>query len=247
VCVAEKGVFRFTVTTEGVAGHASIPGIGDNALLKMAPLLDAMTGRQPSFDVTDGPRAMLAGLGLEGEPADALETLRGRDPRLAVLVEAMLGVTLVPTRIRASEKINVTPSRAYLQVDCRVPPGLGEEHALTRIHEVLGGEGYTVDFHERVVGNASPVESELMDAIRRWIGANAAGASVIPTILPGFTDSRTFRAAFPDVIAYGFMPHRHMTFYETAPLIHSADERVDVRDLDFAARFFMDVTRELLG
>ena len=32
VCCAEKGVFRFTVTTEGVAGHASMPKIGENAL-----------------------------------------------------------------------------------------------------------------------------------------------------------------------------------------------------------------------
>ncbi len=37
VCCAEKGVFRFTITTEGVAGHASMPAMGENALLKMAP------------------------------------------------------------------------------------------------------------------------------------------------------------------------------------------------------------------
>ena len=249
VCVAEKGVFRFMLTTEGVAGHASIPKIGDNALLKMAPILQAMRDRQPSFDVTEGPRAMLEGLGLgvDGDPAAALEALRARDPQLALLVEPMLGVTLAPTRIEASEKINVIPSRARLQVDCRVPPGLGEEAALARIHEVLGGEGYSVEFIERVVGNASPVESELMGVISRWVEANDPGARVVPTILPGFTDSRTFRDAFPGVIAYGFMPHRHMTLCESAPLIHSANERIDVRDLDFAARFFTDVTKELLG
>ena len=28
VCCAEKGVFRFTVSTDGVAGHASMPGDG---------------------------------------------------------------------------------------------------------------------------------------------------------------------------------------------------------------------------
>jgi acetylornithine deacetylase/succinyl-diaminopimelate desuccinylase-like protein len=253
VSVGEKGVFRFTLTTQGVAGHASIPKIGDNALLKMAPILQAMRERQPSFDLTEGPRAMLEGLGLsvDGEgaqgAASALEALRERDPALAVLVEPMLGVTLAPTRIEASEKINVIPSRARLQVDCRVPPGLGEQQALERIHEVLGGEGYSIEFSERVVGNASPVESPLMDAIKRWVDANDPGAMVVPTILPGFTDSRTFREAFPDAIAYGFMPHRHMTLYETAPLIHSANERVDVRDLGFAARFFTDITKELLG
>src|SRR5919205_2135527 len=41
VCVAEKGVFRFTVTTQGRAGHASIPRIAGNAPTKMGPILDA--------------------------------------------------------------------------------------------------------------------------------------------------------------------------------------------------------------
>ena len=53
-------------------------------------------------------------------------------------------------------------------------------------------------------------------------------------MLAGFTDSRTFRDAFPECAAYGFFPHRVRTRFETDPLIHSADERIDVRDLEFA-------------
>ena len=254
VCVAEKGVFRFRVMTDGIAGHASIPKIGDNALLKMAPLLTAMGSRQPGYDVTEGPRALLQGLGLEvnggvggdGVVESALERLRAKDPTLALLVEPMLGVTLAPTRIFGSEKINVIPATAELRVDCRVPPGLGEERALARIREVLGEDGYRLEFTEQVVGNASPVASPLMDAIERWVRTNDPGARVVPTILPGFTDSRTFRDAFPDCIAYGFFPQRHMTLYETSPLIHAADERIDARDLGFAAAFFRDICKELL-
>ena len=80
----------------------------------------------------------------------------------------MLGVTFTPTRIKASEKINVIPSRAELKVDCRVPPGLGEEEVRAGIAEVLGdqdGGGFTIEFTERMVGNRSPVDSPLMDAI----------------------------------------------------------------------------------
>jgi acetylornithine deacetylase/succinyl-diaminopimelate desuccinylase-like protein len=250
VCVAEKGVYRFTITTEGVAGHASIPRIGDNALLKMAPLLDAMRERQPAFDLTDGPRAMLEGLGFAVDDDDgtaALAALRERDAVLAMLVEPMLGVTLAPTRISASDKINVIPARAQLKVDCRVPPGLGRDVAERRAREVLGDGGYRIDFDEQVTGNGSPVDSRLMDAITGWIAREDPGARCVPTILPGFTDSRTWRSTFPDVVAYGFFPHRHQTLYETAPLIHSADERIDVRDLEFATRFFTDVTKEILG
>ncbi|MBA3746110.1 MAG: M20/M25/M40 family metallo-hydrolase [Solirubrobacterales bacterium] len=248
VCVAEKGVFRFRLTTDGIAGHASIPKIGDNALVKMAPLLEAMNTRQPGFDLTEAPRALLEGLGLEpdGDPAAALERLRERDPGLARLVEPLLGVTLAPTKIFASAKINVIPASAVLSVDCRIPPGLGEQQALARIHEVLGEGGYRLEFTERVPGNQSPVQSPLMGAITAWIGEHDAGARVVPTVLPGFTDSRTFRDHFPECVAYGFFPQRHMSLYETSPLIHSADERIDVRDVGFAASFFRDVTKAML-
>jgi len=249
VCCAEKGVFRFTVITDGVAGHASIPRMGDNALLKMAPVLDRLGDAQPSYDLTPESRALIEGIG-ERDGDDAalvLDRVRAQDPRLALLLEPMLGVTVTPTRIRASEKVNVIPSQARLQVDCRVPPGLGEEEALLRIREVLGTEGYRLEFDERVVGNRSPMHSELMDAITRWVGEHDPGAEVVPTVLPGFTDSRWFRVAFPDCVAYGFFPQKHMDMYECAPLIHGADERIDVRDLGYAATFFADLAREVLG
>jgi acetylornithine deacetylase/succinyl-diaminopimelate desuccinylase-like protein len=66
-------------------------------------------------------------------------------------------------------------------------------------------------------------------------------------ILPGFSDSSHFRAAFPDCVAYGFFPHRHMSVLDEMPLVHNADERIDVRDLGFAARCYADVARALLG
>src|SRR4051794_6509453 len=249
VCVAEKGVFRFRVLTDGTAGHASIPKIGDNALLKMAPLLARLAERQPQYDVVEPARALLEGLGVDpdGDPAAALERVRERDPILALLVEPLLGVTLAPTKISASEKINVIPASAELRVDCRVPPGLGEDVAMARIREVLGEDGYRLEFTERVRGNQSAVDSPLMDAIVRWLGEHDPEARVVPTILPGFTDSRTFRDTFPDCVAYGFFPHRNMSLYETAPLIHAADERIDVRDLGYAAAFFRDVCKEILG
>jgi acetylornithine deacetylase/succinyl-diaminopimelate desuccinylase-like protein len=148
----------------------------------------------------------------------------------------------------ASDKINVIPSEAYLKIDCRVPPGLGEEAARKRIAAVLGDAAghLEIEFTEMVTGNASPVTSPLMDAIDGWVKANDAGATTVPVILPGFSDSRWFREAFPDCVAYGFFPQRHMTLLETAPLVHSANERIDVRDLGFAAACYTDLARDLL-
>jgi acetylornithine deacetylase/succinyl-diaminopimelate desuccinylase-like protein len=38
-----------------------------------------------------------------------------------------------------------------------------------------------------------------------------------------------------------------MTVLDVAPLVHNADERIDVRDLGFAAGFYTDIAREVLG
>ena len=251
VCCAEKGVFRFTLTAGGAAGHASIPRMGDNALVKLAPLLARMGERQPTFDVTPEPAALLRALEGDGaDPAGALERVQEADPFLAMLVEPMLGVSVTPTQAAASEKVNVIPSEARIGVDCRVPPGLGEAEARARVEELLGppaAAGYRLEFSETVEGNRSPMESELMDAIGTWVAEHDPGAEIVPTILPGFTDSRWFRVAFPDCVAYGFFPQKYMTMRECAPLIHGADERIDVRDLGFAAGFFRDLAQRVLG
>jgi acetylornithine deacetylase/succinyl-diaminopimelate desuccinylase-like protein len=263
VCCAEKGVFRFTVTTEGVAGHASMPKIGENALLKMAPVLARLAEKQPAYELTAEPEAFLRALGEDpNNPRQAVANLGKADERLVTMFEPMLGVTFTPTRIRASEKINVIPSSAELKVDCRVPPGLGEDEVRRGIAEVLEpiytgnetreGEGidshppWRIDFTERIVGNRSPIESQLMDAIAAWVKEHDEGADVVPVILPGFTDSRHFRDAFPECVAYGFFPQRHQTLFETQPLIHAADERIDARDLAYATEFFRDLALRML-
>ncbi|HKG38280.1 MAG TPA: M20/M25/M40 family metallo-hydrolase [Conexibacter sp.] len=251
VCCAEKGVFRFKLITDGVAGHASLPKMGDNALLKLGPLLERLGARQPSYAITDVPAAFLRGLGEDpDDPTGAVARLYEADARLATMFEPMLGVTFTPTRAAASQKVNVIPSRAEIHVDCRVPPGLGADEVHRAIVEVLGApedNGFAVEFTEQVVGNGSALDSPLREAIDGWIEANDPGAGTVPVILPGFTDSRWFRTAFPDCVAYGFFPHKHQALLDAAPLVHGADERIDVRDLGFAAQFYADMTRTLLG
>jgi acetylornithine deacetylase/succinyl-diaminopimelate desuccinylase-like protein len=245
VCCAEKGTFRFRVTARGKAGHASVPGLGDNALVKLAPVLDALAGGRCAYDVTDAPRLLLQALG--EDPEAAIAAVAAVEPRLATMVEPTLRVTASPTVISASPKINVIPARAELLVDARVPPGMDGEPAMRRIREVLSApDGLDIEFTEQVTGNASPFDSPLTEAIGAWLAAEEPGAELVPVVLPAFTDSRTFRDAFPDCVAYGFFPQRHQSFYETWPLIHSADERIDVRDLGVAASFFCDLPARLL-
>ena len=247
VSVGEKGVFRFTLTTDGAAGHASMPMVADNALLKLAPLLDALAQRQPGWDVTPPARELLDELGLDGDAGAALAALSARAPDFAPDVEAMLRVTLAPTMVDASDAMNVIPERARLHVDCRVPPGMDEAAVLARVQEVLGTTGYRLEFTERVVGNSSAASSPLLDALQGWVERVEPGVRCLPTISVGYSDSRAFRDAFPECVAYGFFPYRHMTVEQLGLLVHGRDERIDVRDLALAVDCYREVATELLG
>ena len=247
VCVGEKGVFRFELTTVGKAGHASVPGIGANALARVAPLITALSERRPPYEEVPEMGQLLAALGLPGDDTDgALAELERRAPELATLIEPIARVTFAPTMLRAGEKINVIPSRAELQVDCRVPPELGEEHVRRALAGVLGEDGFEIEFKEPVVGNRSPAASPLMDAIARFVAREDPGAAVAPVVMTGFSDSHWWRAAFPESVVYGFFPQRAMDLVEALPLMHAADERIPVEDLGLAAAFYAELMLETL-
>ena len=256
LCVGEKGVMRFKVRTRGRAGHASVPALGDNALLKLAPVLSRLQSQPPLEPTPEGVAFLgaLDGSDLEGAGSDelgaALDRLRGQSPELATfLAEPMLRVTMTPTRASASEKANVIPAQAEVLVDCRVPPGLDEDHVRGQIAELLGDGDlpeHEVEFTERDIGNRSEPEGPLAQAIEGWIESADPGAQVVPIAMPAFSDSNLFRAAFPDATVYGFCPQRGMNLAETSVLVHGADERIKASDVEYAATFFRDVAVEVL-
>ena len=228
VCCAEKGVFRFVVSTDGIAGHASMPAMGENALLKMGPVLERFAAGQPSYRPTEEPLAFLRGIGEDPRTREgSIARLRAVDPRLATMFEPMLGVTFTPTRISASEKINVIPSRAELKVDCRVPPGLGEREVREGLAEVLGeAEGgaqpsWSIEFTERVVGNRSPVSSPLMDTIADWIAEQRSGCAGRPGRAPRLHRLAPFPPGVPRV--------RRLRVLPSAPSVAAGERSADPR------------------
>jgi acetylornithine deacetylase/succinyl-diaminopimelate desuccinylase-like protein len=256
LCVGEKGPCRFLMRARGVAGHASVPGLGDNALLKLAPALERLREQPPLEPTPEGVAFVAALSGEEFDPHDrealeaAVERLRESAPEVtAYLAEPMLRVTLVPTKASASRNENVIPSRAEVLVDCRVPPGMGPSEALEHAQAVLGetAEGLELEFTQMVVGNRSSADSPLARAIEEWLAEADPAATLIPIVMPGFSDSHWFRQAFDSAVVYGFCPQREIALPEAMPLVHGANERAAVADIDLAARFYGDIVQAVLG
>ena len=254
--LGEKGVFRFRLRARGRAGHGSVPSLGDNALLRLAPVISRLVEQPPLEPTAAGLEFLEATTGRAvdtsnpGDLVAALAELRRVAPEAAAyMAEPMLRVTLVPTQIRGSEADNMIPSSAEVVVDCRVPPGLGADHVLERVAEILGAHDPNIEleFDDQTVGNESPYESELADAIREWVAEVDPEATLVPTVMPGFSDSHWFRKAFDSVVVYGFHPQRELDMLSAAPLVHGADERAAVADVELAADFYAWLARKILG
>lgn len=244
VCIGEKRCAGFQITVHGKSGHASTPGMADNALVKLAPVIERMAAMNPPTRELPELAEFMAAIGAAGEDPRALaERSRAQNPFLAELLEPMFGALISPTGVEASTRLNVIPGRCRLACDCRVLPEQTNDEIEQAVAAALGGIEYELRFIEDEGGTSSPADTPLFAAIRSAIEEIEPGAAAAPTISPGFTDSHFHREAFGSV-AYGFMPMR-MDPRLMGELIHSADERISKDDLELGVRTFMRLAREI--
>jgi acetylornithine deacetylase/succinyl-diaminopimelate desuccinylase-like protein len=249
VCsVAEKMSAPFRVRVRGRSGHAAVPGIADNALVKAAPMIERLGTYQPERRLIPEVEAMVgAVLGRPPASADeALQIARSTSPLLAELVEPLLSPTFTPTMITASQKRNVVPALCEVTVDSRLLPGQTPEEAQAVVRDVLGDGDYELELLEAQGGTRSAMDTPLWDAIESFVDEVEPGARPLPVCVAGFTDSHWFRQAF-GTIAYGFLPARALDVEVAARLVHSADERVPVDDLELGVEWFRHAARQLLA
>ena len=242
---AEKMSAPFRVVVHGRSGHASMPGIADNALVKTAPLIERLAAYRA--EPTIGPEVagfLDAVLGEQPAPADVLSRLAAVDQLAVEIIEPLLSFTLSPTMIEASERRNVVPGTCELVVDRRLLPGQTPEDVEPIMRQILGEGEYELETIERFGGTRSTLDTSLWTAISDWVGETEPGAKLAPLCCAGFTDSHWLREAF-GTVAYGFFPLRTMDVELASRLIHSADERTHVDDLGLGVEFLRAAARSL--
>jgi acetylornithine deacetylase/succinyl-diaminopimelate desuccinylase-like protein len=244
---AEKMSSPFRLRVHGRAGHASVPGIADNALVKAAPLIERLAAYRPELQLGPETDAMIQAVaGQPLEPAEALELAREADEAAAELLEPLLSLTLSPTMVSASERRNVIPHLCEVVVDCRLLPGQTQAEVEPLLREVLGEGDYDFEWIEGRGGTRSALGGPLWDAVESFVAQVEPEAGLLPVSVAGFTDSHWLRDAF-GTVAYGFFPMRAIDPQVAARLIHSADERIAVDDLELAVECFRHAAVEVTG
>jgi acetylornithine deacetylase/succinyl-diaminopimelate desuccinylase-like protein len=245
---AEKMSSPFKLTVRGRSGHASMPGIADNALVKAAPLIERLGAYSPKPRLEPEIEALVRMLtGADPPAADEIVPLASAiNPLLGAFVEPLLALTFSPTQISASQTRNVIPAVCEVTVDCRLLPDQSQDEAEAIVREALADGDYDFEWIQGQGGTRSPLDTPLFDAIDEFVQALEPDARAVPVIVAGFTDSHWMREAF-GTVAYGFFPSKAMDPETAALLIHSANERVPVDDLELGVEFLRHVARGIGG
>ncbi len=249
--IGEKGTCPIRVVARGMAGHASMPEVGDNAVPHLAELISRIGTGMP--EPVSSPEVGATLEVLLGRPvtdlARDLAEASALHPALGHELPSLPGTTMAPTVLAASTARNVMPARAVVELDCRILPGTTGEQVMAAVRSRLGDDApaYDLEFCEAMVpGSSSPATGALPDAVAATLAELGDDGLLLPVLCTGFTDSVHLRAA-AGTAAYGFSPFRTTPAEVLAAGYHNADERIHVDDLTLSTHFHVALARRLLG
>jgi acetylornithine deacetylase/succinyl-diaminopimelate desuccinylase-like protein len=258
--VAERGMMWLDIEVRGRAGHSSMPGSADNALVKAAEIASKLARHEPRHTAIPLVRRFLASMLQHqfGPGGDAVADLwfkrpNGRaigqalvpDPRHRGGFDAMLGPTLSPTTLSTTGYVNVVPDAASLGCDCRFLPGQGR----AEIYEELQRAGLELDAVEITEisyyeGSESPIDNPFYQALAETLGEVAPAWPVEPFLLPTASDSTLLRNN--GSIVYGFQPVTPSDG-RAVQRVHQVDERLSLDSIKFGADALIRVGQRVLG
>lgn len=250
VQTAEKGIAWMRLRAHGDAGHGSVP-LRNNAVITMARALDRIAAYQTPLRPAPPVLRLFAALA-DQQPFPIsfamrhidnpiVQTLFHRQLTARPQADAMLRTTISLTGMHGGYKTNVIPAETEATLDCRVTVGDSGEALKREIERVVNDPRVEIDLLQNGTPNESPINEQLMDAVRTSTVAHYPGALVAPLMSTGVTDSAHFRRR--NIPAYGFSP---LILTETdVASVHGIDERVSIASFRTAVQIYFDVVTKL--
>jgi acetylornithine deacetylase/succinyl-diaminopimelate desuccinylase-like protein len=250
IAVAEKAPFWVKLSARGQSGHASTPP-GETAVTRLVRALVRLVQHATAVHVTPAVRDYFAALApYEAQPLRArLEDLSTAVSDPAFLADfasnarqnALIRNTITPTVLAAGTRTNVIPAEAIAQIDCRLLPGQDPTAFLAELRAAVDDPDVTIEPMLSFPTTSSPADSALVTAIRAMAVADLDGAPVVPSVIPGFTDSHWFRSL--GIASYGFVPF--VLREDDQRTVHGADEHVSEENLALGVRLMTSLLRRL--
>lgn len=252
VQTAEKGVAWMKLTAHGDAGHGSVP-LPHNAVATMARALDRIAAYETPLHPAPPVVRLFAQLAdQESFPNSwvmrhvdnpVVQTLFHRQLTQRPMVSALLRTTISLTGMQGGYKVNVIPASVEATLDCRINVGDSGEAVKHKLESVIADPQVTIELIQNTAPNESPIDKDLLSAIRESIDRHAPGSLVAPLMSSGVTDSAPFRRR--GIPAYGFNTVV-VTEAEFAS-VHGIDERIRLEEFRRALPMYYEVLTRLTG
>ena len=260
LCVGEKGVCRFLLRARGAPATPRCPALGDNALLKLAPLLERAA--RAAAARADRRRASPSSRRCSSEDLDGAGPRRARRRAVERLRERSAAARRLPRRADAAGDAGAdhgarlgegerdpVARRGPGRLPRAAGPGRGRgARARSSRARRRGRAGSRSSSPTTSPATARRPTSPLADAIAAWLAEADPGAGA-----GADRDARLHRQPLvPQGVRLGhrlrLLPRSaSMALFEAAPLVHGADERAAVADVELAAASSPTSPREVLG
>jgi len=239
--IGEKGPLWLKLRAQGTPGHGSVPH-DDNSLERLVRALYRVQRWQHPITVLPETEMYLHGLHEGGFLAEMPgESALAQAAQVNPVIRAVLTNTVSVTTCTAGYKHNVIPALSEASLDCRLLPGQSAQAFVEELRSIIDDPKVEIEEVYRSETVSSPVQTELFSIVGDVIRERVEKALVLPSISPGFTDSRIFRRR--GVVAYGFIPV--LLEPPEAATIHGHNERISIENLRLGTQILFETVRRL--
>ena len=252
--VGEKRTWWKKLVVRGTTSHGSVP-LGDNPVERLVRALNRILAYQTPVRLTPAVDRFFKAQARDqtGEAkawlsnaAAALKTRRGRAWLLGEPERnALLRATITPTVLRGSEKTNIIPQEASVELDIRLLPDEDTVAFRRTLERLIADPKIEIEaIGDMAPPYSAPLDTEMFRALERVAGRMLPGVPVATPMSAGATDRPYWATAGP--ICYGVDPWL-VELEESRYSVHGNDERLSVENIEFGLRFYVEVVMEMAG
>jgi acetylornithine deacetylase/succinyl-diaminopimelate desuccinylase-like protein len=254
VDVGEKRTWWKKLVARGTTSHGSVP-LGDNPVDRLIGALSRIVAYQTPVRLTPAVDRFFKaqardqtgpGKAWLSNAAAALKTKEGRAWLLGQPERnALLRNTITPTVLHGSEKTNIIPQEASVELDIRLLPDEDTVAFRRTLERLIADPKIRIEaIGDMAPPYSAPLDTEMFRALERVAARLLPGVPLATPMSAGATDRPYWLAAGP--IPYGIDPYL-VELEESRYSVHGNNERLSLENIEFGLRYYVELIMEMAG